>query len=60
MAHAACCLEQLAADESLGQRLGARAAADIAARMSPEVVGRTIRTRLELLRRWHLGHGVSA
>jgi glycosyltransferase involved in cell wall biosynthesis len=51
--HAAECLERLAADPALQQAMGARAAADIAAQLAPEVVGRRIRQRLQQLGHWH-------
>jgi len=55
--HAAWCLRQLAADESLVRRLGDRARETIRAQLDPAVVGRRIRQRLETIVSWHPGLG---
>ncbi|MBQ0918450.1 glycosyltransferase [Hydrogenophaga aromaticivorans] len=51
--HAAHCLEDLATDAPLAQRLGQRAALDIRQQLSPQVVGARIRQRLQMLGHWH-------
>jgi len=53
VAHAAECLARLAAEPALRQQIGARAAADIAAHLSPQAVGQRIRRRLQQLGHWH-------
>ncbi|MGP1685155.1 MAG: glycosyltransferase, partial [Giesbergeria sp.] len=51
--HAAWCLSQLASQPELAQRLGAQAARDIHHQLSPAVVGRQIRQRLQMLGHWY-------
>jgi glycosyltransferase involved in cell wall biosynthesis len=54
-AHAAQCLTRLFDDALLRTRLGARAAQDIRAQLSPAAVGALVRERLRALAYWHPG-----